>query len=52
MVNVSENIKIKKESLLKNILINSSKCNGYFYKYIKSDVEKIRLLKTIYYPQA
>ena len=40
MVNTLENIKMKKDSSLKNILINSSKCNGYFYKYIKSDVEK------------
>ncbi|PDH21003.1 MAG: Fe-S cluster assembly protein SufD [Pelagibacterales bacterium MED-G43] len=40
MVNTLENIKIKKDSTLKNILINSSKCNGYFHKYIKSDVEK------------
>ena len=40
MVNILENIKIKKDSLLNNIFINSSKCNGYFYKYIKSDLEK------------
>ncbi len=40
MVNISENIKIKKDSSLNNILINNSKCNGYFYKYIKSDLEK------------
>ena len=40
MVNTLENIKIKKDSSLKNILINKSKCNGYFYKYIKCDVEK------------
>ena len=40
MVNTIENIKIKKDSLLKNILVNNSKCNGYFYKYIKSDLEK------------
>ena len=40
MVNTLENIKIKKKSSLKNILINNCKCNGYFYKYIKSDVEK------------
>jgi Fe-S cluster assembly protein SufD len=26
--------------LLKNILVNSSKCNGYFYKYITSDIKK------------
>ena len=35
MVNTIENIKIKKDSLLKNILFNNYKCNGYFYKYIK-----------------
>ena len=40
MVNILENIKIKKASSLNNILINNSKCNGYFYKYIKSDLEK------------
>ena len=40
MVNILENIKIKKDSSLNNILINNSKCNCYFYKYIKSDLEK------------
>ena len=40
MVNTIENIKIKKNSTLKNILINSSRCNCYFYKYLKSDLEK------------
>jgi len=40
MVNIIENIKIKKDSKLKNILVNSSKCNCYFYKYLKSDLEK------------
>ena len=40
MVNILENIKIKKDSTLKNILVNRSKCNGYFYKHIKSDLEK------------
>ena len=40
MVNTIENIKIKKNSTLKNILINSSKCNCYFYKYLKSELEK------------
>ncbi len=40
MVNAIENIKIKKNSSLNNILINNSKCNGYFYKYLKSDLEK------------
>ena len=40
MVNILENIKVKKDSSLNNILINNSKCNCYFYKYIKSDLEK------------
>tara|TARA_B100001057_G_scaffold500483_1_gene615817 strand:+ start:4499 stop:5743 length:1245 start_codon:yes stop_codon:yes gene_type:complete len=40
MVNSIENIIIKKNSFLNNILINNSKCNGYFYKYIKCDLEK------------
>jgi len=40
MVNTIENIKMKKNSSLNNILINNSKCNGYFYKYIKSDLDK------------
>ncbi len=40
MVNNIENITMKKNSTLNNILINNSKCNGYFYKYIKSDLEK------------
>ena len=40
MVNTIENIKMKNDSILKNILINNSKSNGYFYKYIKSDLKK------------
>jgi len=40
MVNTLENIKIKKNSSLKNILVNNSKCNGYFHKYLKSDLEE------------
>ena len=40
MVNTLENIKIKKDASLKNILVNNSECNGYFYKYIKSDIER------------
>ena len=31
---------MKNDSILKNILINNSKSNGYFYKYIKSDLKK------------
>ena len=49
MVNILENIKIKKDSSLNNILINNSKCNGYFYKYLNSELEKIQILKIIYY---
>ena len=40
MVNILENIKIKKNSSLNNILINNSQCNGYFYKYLNSELEK------------
>ena len=40
MANTIENIKMKKNSSLKNVLINNSGCNGYFYKYIKSDLDK------------
>ncbi len=40
MANILESIKVKKDSSLNNILINNSKCNCYFYKYIKSDLEK------------
>ena len=40
MINTIENIKIKKNSSLTSILINNSKCNGYFYKYVKYDLEK------------
>ena len=40
MVNTIEKIKIKKDSSLNNILVNNSKCNCYFYKYLNSDLEK------------
>ncbi len=40
MVNTIESIKMKKNSSLNNILINNSKCKGYFYKFIKTDLEK------------
>jgi Fe-S cluster assembly protein SufD len=40
MVNSMENIEIRRNALLKNIFINNSKSAGYFYKYIKSDLEK------------
>ena len=45
MVNTIENIKMRKNSSLNNILVNNSKCNGYFYKYVKSDLEKNSDLK-------
>ncbi len=45
MVNTIENIKMRKNSSLNNILINNSKCNGYFYKYTKNDLEKNSNLK-------
>jgi Fe-S cluster assembly protein SufD len=40
MTNTMDNIVIKQNASLKNIFINSSKCNGYFYRYIKSALEK------------
>jgi len=40
MVNTMENITIKKNAILENIFINNSRCNGYFYKYINSQLEK------------
>jgi Fe-S cluster assembly protein SufD len=40
MTNTMDNIMIKKKAFLKNIIINNSRCNGYFYKYIKSVLEK------------
>ena len=45
MVNTIESIKMRKNSSLNNILINNSKCNGYFYKYTKNDLEKNSNLK-------
>ena len=40
MINTIEEIKLKKNSSLKSILINNSKNNAYFYKYLKNDLEK------------
>ena len=40
LVNMIEKIVLKKESSLSNIFVNDSKSNGYFYKYIKNDLEK------------
>ena len=40
MMNTMDNVEIKKNAVLKNIFINNSRCNGYFYKYIKIVLEK------------
>ena len=40
MTNTIDNVIIKKYASLKNIFINNSRCNGYFYRYIKSALEK------------
>ena len=40
MMNTIDKVKIKKNAVLKNIFINNSRCNSYFYKYIKSELEK------------
>jgi Fe-S cluster assembly protein SufD len=40
MTNTIDSVKIKKNASLKNIFINNSRCNGYFYRYIKSTLEK------------
>ena len=40
MMNTMDNVKIKKNAVLENIFINSSRCNVYFYKYIKSELEE------------
>jgi|TARA_Y100000389_G_scaffold191892_1_gene218730 Fe-S cluster assembly protein SufD len=40
MVNIMEDIKLKKNSSLKKFFINNSKNNAYFYKYLKNDLEK------------
>ena len=40
MTNTIDNVIIKKNASLKNIFINNSRCNGYFYRYIKSVLEK------------
>ena len=40
MTNTVDNVKIKKNASLINIFINNSRCNGYFYRYIKSALEK------------
>ena len=40
MTNIIDNIIIKKGASLKNIFINNSRCNGYFYRYIKKKLEE------------
>ncbi|MDC1151925.1 Fe-S cluster assembly protein SufD [Pelagibacteraceae bacterium] len=40
MTNTIDNIIIKHNASLKNIFINSSRCNGYFYRYIKTVLKK------------
>ena len=49
MVNTMDNIEISKGSNLKNILINNSRCNGYFYNYIKSSLEKNSSLENYFF---
>ena len=40
MTNTIDNIVIKKNASLKNIFINKSRCNGYFYRFIKTVLKK------------
>ena len=40
MMNTMENVKINRNAVLKNIFINNSRHNGYFYKHINSELEK------------
>jgi Fe-S cluster assembly protein SufD len=39
-MNTIDNVIIKKNASLKNFFINNSKCNGYFYRYIKTTLAK------------
>ena len=39
-VNSFDYLKLKKDSSLKNIFINKERCNCYFHKYLKSDLEQ------------
>ncbi|MDC1212181.1 Fe-S cluster assembly protein SufD [Pelagibacteraceae bacterium] len=39
MTNTIDSVLIKKRASLKNIVINNSRCSGYFYRYIKSTLE-------------
>ena len=40
MTNITDKIIIKKKASLKNVFINHCRCNGYFYRLIKSDLEE------------
>ena len=40
VTNTIDSIIIKKNASLKNIFINNSRCNGYFYRFTKSVLEK------------
>ena len=40
MTNTIDTVMIKKNASLINIFINNSRCNGYFYRYIKNTLEK------------
>jgi len=40
VTNTIDSIIIKKNASLKNIFINNSRCNGYFYRFTKSMLEK------------
>ncbi len=40
MTNTIDSIIVKKNAYLKNIFINNSRCNGYFYRFIKGTLEK------------
>ena len=50
MVNILESIKMKKDSSFNNFLINNSKSNCYFYKYINSDLAKNSIFKNYLIP--
>ena len=39
-VNSFDYLKLKKDSILKNIFINKERCNCYFHSYLKNDLEQ------------
>ena len=39
-VNSFDYLKLKKDSILKNIFINKERCNSYFHSYLKNDLEQ------------